>query len=105
MLRITCTSKPHSVTLKLEGQLAAEGVGELKKVWRSPQVMKVGKLIVDLDDVTRIDGAGKRLLAAMHRHGARFIAEGVFMQHIVKQITSATSQGGGKSGSRRGHRL
>lgn len=104
MFRITCTSKPHAVNLKLEGRLAAEGVGELKKVWRSPQVRKVGKLIVDLDGVTSMDAAGKRLLAAMHRHGARFIAEGVFMQHIVKQISNGTTRSG-KSGRGKGRHL
>jgi hypothetical protein len=47
-----------------------------------------GKVIeVDLREVTGVDDAGRELLAAMHRAGARFTAEGLAMTTLIEEIT------------------
>ena len=38
-------------------------------------------------EVTSVDGAGRELLAAMHRAGARLVAQGVAMAALVQEIT------------------
>jgi hypothetical protein len=42
--------------------------------------------VIDLNDVTSVDRAGEKLLRAMSRKGARFIANGLYIRDVVKGL-------------------
>ena len=42
---------------------------------------------IDMREVTGVDEAGRELLAAMHRAGACFTAEGFAMTALIEEIT------------------
>jgi hypothetical protein len=72
--------------LHLAGRLASEWVGETENIWHSAQPC-VKQVEIDMREVTGIDEAGRCLLRAMNRAGARFIAKGVAMEALVEEIT------------------
>jgi hypothetical protein len=86
MLRITVHEDGGQCRLELAGKLGGPWVAETENVWRSAPCS--GKRIeVDMREVTGVDDTGRELLAAMHRAGASFTAEGVAMLALVEEIT------------------
>jgi hypothetical protein len=86
MLRIALHQNGNQCRLELSGKLYGPWVGETETVWRSAGC--TGKQIeVDMREVTGVDDAGYKLLAAMHIAGARFIAEGLAMTALIEEIT------------------
>jgi hypothetical protein len=86
MLRIMVHQEGSQCRLELAGRLCGPWVGETERVWRSaPHSGK--ELEVDMTEVTGVDAAGRQLLAAMHRAGARLIAKGVWMTALVVEVT------------------
>ena len=89
MLRITITDGPAEQRWILQGRLIARWIGELETSWKEslgrhdPQ-----RYVVDLTDVTLIDERGEKLLEAMKRAGAEFIACGVYIKHVLEVIDS-----------------
>jgi len=86
MLRITLHQNGEQCRLELSGKLYGPWVGETETVWHSAACS--GKQIeVDMREVTGVDDAGYKLLAAMHRAGACFTAEGVATTALIEEIT------------------
>jgi hypothetical protein len=86
MLRITVHQDGGRYRLELAGKLGGPWVAETENVWLSAPCS--GKEIeVDMRDVTGVDDAGRELLAAMHRAGACFTAQGVAMTALIEEIT------------------
>ena len=86
MLRITVHEEGGECRLELAGKLGGPWVAETENVWLSSPCS--GKEIeVDMREVTGVDDAGRELLAAMHRAGACFTAEGVAMTALIEEIT------------------
>ena len=93
MLRITVHDKPPVLSFQLEGELAGPWVRELEKCWRSALARRPEAILrVDLTEVTFIDKAGKACLAALHRHGAEFVAANCLTIAIVAEITQRSSR-------------
>ena len=90
MMRITVHDNPDCLTFQLEGCLAGPWVRELEECWQST-LARQGKptLCVDLTGVTFIDAAGQACLAALHRHGAEFLAADCLTKAVVDEITQA----------------
>lgn len=89
MLRITITDGPAEQRWTLQGRLVAPWVAVLETSWkRSHDRCDSRKCIVDLRDVTLIDGQGEEALREMSRAGAEFIACGVETRHVVELIKS-----------------
>lgn len=87
MLKITGIDTRTEHKLILEGRLTARWMAELRSHWHQirnahPQ----RKFVVDLTGVTGIDSAGENALALMKTEGAEFLASGIRMQHIVKDL-------------------
>ena len=61
---------------------------ELKGCWRQA-VIGDQQVRVMLNAVTFIDGAGRKLLADMHRQGVALVAEGFMMKAIIEEIIRA----------------
>ena len=88
MLRITLQEDGTVWRLHLCGRLAGAWVAETENTWRSALVF--GRSVeIDIREVTGIDEAGRCLLRAMNREGARLIAKGVAMEALVEEITGA----------------
>jgi hypothetical protein len=86
MLRVTLHQDGGQCRLELAGRLCGPWVSETENVWRSAPCS--GKAIeVDMKEITGVDDAGRTLLAAMHRAGARLIAKGVWMTALMEEIT------------------
>jgi hypothetical protein len=95
MLRIMVHQDGSRCRLELAGRLCGPWVGETERVWRSAPCS--GKEIeVDMTEITGVDAAGRELLAAMHRAGARLIANGVWMTALVEEVIGEQSFDGNK---------
>lgn len=87
MLRIGINIDPSELRLRLEGELIEPWIAELRSVWETQCLPSpAARRVVDLDDVTRVDESGKRLLAAMKYSGAELFATGVCMKHLIKDL-------------------
>jgi hypothetical protein len=86
MLRITVERDGPLWRLQLAGRLAGAWVAETENAWRSAPVSG-SPIEIDIRDVTGIDEAGRCLLHAMNRAGARILAKGVAMEALVEEIT------------------
>ena len=88
MLRITVHEEGGRCCLELAGKLGGPWVAETENAWLSTSCL--GKEIeVDMIEVTGVDDAGRELLAAMHRAGACFTAEGVAMTALIEEIAGS----------------
>jgi anti-anti-sigma regulatory factor len=92
MLRIIEVSDECSVTFRLAGRLAGEWAQVLEQCWREfAGTQSSSSVHVDLTEVTFVDDAGKRLLAAMAKQGGELIAADVLMQALVDQIAQGVT--------------
>ncbi len=88
MLRITILDSSREFRLRLEGRLAGPWVEELEMCWVTAQsTVSNREVAIDLRDVDYIDDAGERLLASMHRHGARLLGVRPMTAHLIGEIT------------------
>jgi hypothetical protein len=87
MLRITVAPGIDEVRLKLDGDLVGTNVRILEEFWLSTGAsFSGGAVSIDLAEVTRVDDAGRFLLALIRRTGARLVASGVEMRELVDSI-------------------
>jgi predicted phage gp36 major capsid-like protein len=92
MLRITVQEDGTVWRLHLAGRLASAWVGETENIWHTAQPF--GKQVeIDMREVTGIDEAGRCLLRAMNKAGARLIARGVAMEALVEEIKGKQANG------------
>jgi hypothetical protein len=89
MLKITYDGTAGEQRWTLCGQLSGPWVAELRSIWaRVRDQSNGGTSVVDLSDVTSIDERGESLLRTMKEDGARFVARGVDMRHILNHLRS-----------------
>jgi anti-anti-sigma regulatory factor len=87
MLRITLHDSPELLTFQVEGTLAEPLVQELERCWKTTCSADPGRARqIDLAGVTYVDESGKKLLAALHAQGAKFVCAGCRMRAIVAEI-------------------
>lgn len=68
MFRITLQDLPTEVTLKLEGRVGSDSVGELERSWQTiRQSLGERRLCLDIQGITFISPEGRQLLAQIHR--------------------------------------
>ncbi len=84
MLRITVHEEDAQWQMKLEGKLCGAWVAETDSAWKTAPINKTR--LIDLRGVTSMDDAGKRLLCAMNRAGAKFETSGVEMNCLASDI-------------------
>jgi anti-anti-sigma regulatory factor len=87
VLRITTRNIAGDVGLFIEGKLAGPCVSELENCWRRA-VAGESPLpsLVDLTDVSFIDANAKQLLAQMHEHGIKLVANGLMSKFFIDEI-------------------
>jgi len=87
MLRIINTGTASEQRWTVCGQLTGPWVAELRSNWELARLESEGrKCIVDISDVTFIDGEGEELLRAMKAGGARFVARGIDTKHLLDNL-------------------
>ena len=92
MLRIIKLGDEYSLTFILAGRLAGELAPELERCWRQAvAAQKTQSISLDLTEVTFVDDAGKRLLAAMAKAGVELIAADVLMKALVEEIAQGAT--------------
>jgi anti-anti-sigma regulatory factor len=85
VLRITVSETPTEKRWILQGRLVGLWVSELRRAWKKTRRTDNNrKCVVDLNDVTSIDKNGERLLRAMSKQGAQFIATGIYNKHVLQ---------------------
>jgi len=88
MLKISQTERAnHSVTLKLEGRVVGEWVGELRQVCET--LLTDGRsLKLDLADVTFADASGVAALSSFKSRGVTFSNCSPFVEEQLKSPTT-----------------
>jgi anti-anti-sigma regulatory factor len=86
VLRITIDETSTEKRWILQGRLVGLWVSELRRAWKkTPRPDDNRPCVVDLNDVTFIDEKGVRLLRAMAKQGAQFVATGIYIKHVLQQ--------------------
>jgi len=89
MLKISFSETPSEERWILHGQLTAPWVGELRTCWKKNHGRdKQRTCIVDLNEIKFIDKSGERLLRAMVKERAQFIANGIYIKRVLEKLTS-----------------
>lgn len=87
MLRITVEPVANEVRLRLEGDLTGTWVRDLEESWRS--IRGAGRDSppgLDLTGVTKVDDAGRYLLALIQETGATIVTSGCAMRALLESI-------------------
>jgi ABC-type transporter Mla MlaB component len=94
VLRISITENATEMRLVLQGRLTGPWIDELKTTWKAAsQLLKGRTCKVDIDQLTFIDKRGHRLLRAMSREGAQFIANDLYIRGLAKELKSGNGYG------------
>jgi anti-anti-sigma regulatory factor len=94
VLKISITETTTDRRWTLQGRLVGPWVGELRATWkRAHRSQDRRACIVDLNDVTFIDKSGERLLRAMSKKGARLLARGLYVKHVLEQLKTGGKRG------------
>ena len=89
MLKISFSETPSEERWVLHGRLTAPWVRELRTCWKKNHGRdKQRARIVDLNEIKFIDKSGERLLRAMVKERAQFIANGICIKHVLEKLTS-----------------
>jgi len=87
VLKITITETPTETRCILQGRLFGPWVSELRATWKKVSRTRNGRAcIVDLNDVTLIDRDGEKLLRAMSKEGAHFLANNLYTKHVLEEL-------------------
>jgi len=87
VLRITILDEPTEQRWNLQGRLSGPWVAQLKSNWEKSHGQNGNrKCVVDVSGVTFVDLDGERVLAAIMKDGAEFIASGVYTKHILETL-------------------
>lgn len=90
MLRISYSTSAAGQHWNLCGRLAGPWVDELRSFWQFMRKTEARThAVVDLRDVTFIDGDGEELLSEMCSEGVEFVAAGVETKHLVERLKAA----------------
>ncbi len=82
---------PATFRLELVGALAANNTAELERCWRTgSSTLGTRNFVVDLEALTSVDDAGRRLLVRWQQLGARFLAESEGARSILELIAEST---------------
>jgi len=87
VLRISITENATEMRMALQGRLTGAQVEELKTSWKTAsQLLKGRTCKVDIDRLAFIDKRGSRVLRAMSREGAQFIATDLYMRSVAEEL-------------------
>ena len=82
MLRITAEENATGTRVKLEGKLRGPWVTELETVYLSRKQAGHGPIVLEIDNLTEADQAGRFLLTLLQREGAVLSHSGPRPSHL-----------------------
>ncbi len=85
MLRITVQKDADLTTLKLEGKIAGDWVGELERAWLG-EADRTKSITVELTGVTFVAEEGKKLLGWIFEQGSALRATDCMNRSIIEEI-------------------
>jgi ABC-type transporter Mla MlaB component len=95
MLKITRIDTETEQKLILEGRLAEPWIADLGAHWEETRHSHPERrFVVDLKGVMRIDMSGESTLTLMKTEGAEFLASGIRIKHLVKDLESRALEEG-----------
>ena len=84
MLRIDTIETNSDVTLELHGRLIGPWVPVLESLWKSKEGSASARtVVVDLTDVTAIDGSARYLLRLMEAKNVRLVGGGIGIRALL----------------------
>jgi ABC-type transporter Mla MlaB component len=87
MLRTMITETPFEQTWVVQGKLTGQWAIDLKRQWMETKNARQGrKCVVDLEDVTRVDAEGEKLLRQILSEGARVIVSRAYMKLVIESL-------------------
>jgi hypothetical protein len=93
VLRITITDFPDEQRWSLEGRLIGPWAAELISLWREKHRPRNGrKCIVELNNVTFIDGTGEAALAEIMSQDAELIVGGVYTKQRLGDLLNESKR-------------
>jgi len=84
VLKIIVTETEAGTRWILQGKLVGPWVRELRSCWKKWH--RTQGCVVDLNEVTFIDKSGERLLRAISKNGAQFVAGGIYTKYVVDML-------------------
>ena len=94
VLKIIITETPTEIRWVLQGRLSGSQVTRVKGNWSTANRMRKGRTcIVDLEELTFLDKRGRRLLRAMSRDGAQFVAGGLHNRPLIDELKISSKRG------------
>jgi len=85
---------PSEQRLTLQGRLAGPEVGQLQTCWNEAQATRAGRAcVIDVTNLTSVDARGEELLRAMISEGAKFRACGVYIKHVLENLSLQCGRG------------
>jgi anti-anti-sigma regulatory factor len=93
MLKISTLDTPTEHRIVLVGKLVGPWIRELQKVWEQdhPQLGN-RRCVVDLNDVTLIDGSADGLLLAMSKQGAELVARNMENRWLIQALKNGKTR-------------
>ena len=89
MLKISTIETEGQRKLILAGGIVKPWSAELSRAWKDACGSLGGrKLVVDLTGVTVISRDGMHVLHEMKNHGVEFICRGVYVSHVLRNLTN-----------------
>jgi hypothetical protein len=77
------------MTFRLEVRVEGPWASVLENCWKSRFATASREPFdVDMSGVTFIDTAGEAVLAAMHKHGAKFFGEDCLTKAVIERVTA-----------------
>jgi hypothetical protein len=93
VLKITVMETPTERRWVVQGRLVGPWVSELRTTWKRAHRGQDNRICtIDLNDVTFIDKGGERLLRAMSKQGAKLMAGGIYIKHLLEQLKTNTKR-------------
>jgi len=93
MLRITIVDTPTEQRLVLYGKLVGPWIGELQRVWENlRQRLGNRRSVINLNEVTLIDGSADPLLATMLEQGAELVARGMADRWLIQALKAGKTR-------------
>jgi anti-anti-sigma regulatory factor len=90
VLKITINETPTEERWILQGSLIGPWVDELRTSWKETRRSHGGRTcVVDLNEVSFIDKCGEKLLRTMSKHGAKLVADGMYIRHVLEQLKTS----------------
>ena len=87
MFKVSTVETQGSRKLVLEGKLVSPWTHEVERAWRNAQEHLDGRrLVVDLRNVTLINGDGENTLFTLMCEGAKFTCGGVLTKHLLRSL-------------------